>query len=184
MSERKIHPDVFVEVECDDTDSGRQTLLREINSLQRRECAFARIQQNARALRSASKNDVNRTVVVEVGSNCSAVCSVKPERGFFRDVSEGAVAVVAPKGITRRSAGLRGDVEIEIAVVIVIDKRQRGATGVGSDANRFGFVGEFAATVVVKQMHAVIHADSEIGLAIVVVVSGGTADPDTPNLDS
>src|SRR5262249_48963225 len=68
-----------------------------------------------------------------------------------------------------------GDVEVQIAVVIVIDEGGGDAFLRRLNAHGLRDVGKFAAAVVVEKMDAIVHAHGEIGFAVVVVVAGSAA---------
>ena len=181
VGEGEIHPAIFVEIERDDADGGREIFFFEVDGGgERSEFAFARIDVDGCAGLAAGEDEIDGAIVVEIAGGEASAGGVEVESGFGGDVGEGAVAVVAPENIVRgllrgaRGGGLHGDVEVEVAVVIVVDEGEADAAGLAANADGFGDVGELA-VFVVEKMDAVGEADGEIGVAVVVVVAGDAA---------
>jgi len=70
---------------------------------------------------------------------------------------------------------LHGDVEIEIAVVVVVDEGCAHAAFFATNAGFFGDVFEFSVAIVVKEADTVGEADGEIGVAVIVEIPRGAA---------
>ena len=106
-------------------------------------------------------------------------------RGVGGDVGESAVAIVAPESVAR-GCGVWGvsDVEIEIAVVVVVDERCADATFFAADADFFGDVYKLSVGLVVEEMDSVGEADGEIGAAVVVKVARGAAEAAARKFDT
>ena len=73
--------------------------------------------------------------------------------------------------------GLIGHIQIEIAVVIVINEGDADASFFPADAYGFGDLVELAVSFVVQQVDAIAQTYGQIGVAIVVEVAGGTTQP-------
>ncbi len=181
VREGDIHPAIFVEVEGDDADGGREIFFFEVDGGgERSEFAFAGIDVDGGAGLSARDDEIDSAIVVEIGGGKARAGGVEIESGFGGDVGEGAVAVVAPENVVRgflrgaRGGGPHRDVEIEVAVVVVVDESQADAAGLAANADGFGNVGEFS-VLVVEEMNAVGKADGEVGVAVVVVIAGDAA---------
>ena len=76
----------------------------------------------------------------------------------------------------RRRCWLRGDVEIEIAVMIKIDKCNAGAALLAANIHGFRNVAKFAGTVVVKKAYAVVHANREFSSAVIIVIARSASE--------
>src|SRR5580692_8544293 len=181
VGECEIHPTVFVEIESNDTNGGRKIFFLEIDGRDRGKFPFARIQINRCAVVAACKNEVNSAVVVEIRGDESSACGIEAKTAFGGYVGERAVAIVAPKNIVRRvsagwidSGGTRrvDDIQVEVAVVIVVHPRQADATRLAAEADFFGDVLEFSLAGIAKEPNAVEEADGEIGMAVVVEIAG------------
>lgn len=71
---------------------------------------------------------------------------------------------------------MHGDVEIKIAVVVVIDKSDADAAFFPANANLFGDVFKSSGPIVVEEMDSVGKTDSQIGVAVVIEIAGGAAE--------
>ena len=111
------------------------------------------------AVHAAGKNKIDGAIVVEIGGDQACGGGGEPRPLAGGDVGEGAVAVVAPQRLWaavsrgRAAVGAR-DVEIEIAVVVVVDEGGANATGFAADADFFGDVFKFSVAVIVKEVDA------------------------------
>src|SRR5262249_14848349 len=129
--------------------------------------------------------EINRTVVVEVGHGHAGGVATD-ETSLRRHIRKGAVSVVAPHLVGKDGVAFRhrpGKVEVQIAVVIVIDEGRGEAFFWRLNAVGFRGVGKFAAALVVEEVNAVVHAYGEIGFAVVVVVAGSAAQSATAEFD-
>src|SRR5580658_6447640 len=72
--------------------------------------------------------------------------------------------------------GLHGDVEIEIAVVIIVHPRQADAARFAANADFFSDVFEFSTAIVMENPDSIREADGEIGVAVVVKISGSAPE--------
>src|SRR6266849_2157143 len=181
MSEGEIHPAVFVEVKGDDADGGRKVFLLEVESGKRSEFAFARIQVDGSAVAAAGENEIDGAVVVEVGRDEASPGGVNAEAGFRRDSRERAVTVVAPEDVVRlcslrRIVRRHGDVEIEVAVVVVIDEREANAAFFAANSHFLCYVFKLAVTGVAEETNSIGETDGEIGVAVVIEITGGAAE--------
>ncbi len=61
--------------------------------------------------------------------------------------------------------------------MVVVNESQSDAAFFRRDAHSFRDVSKFPSAVVVKQMHAVAHANGKISFAIIVKVAGSAAQP-------
>src|SRR5712664_912115 len=181
VREGEVHPAVFIEIERDDADSGWKIFFCEIDAGQRRKLSFARIQVDRCALAAARKNEIDGAIVVEVGSDEAGAGGVKAQSGFGGNVGEGAVAIVAPKNVVRLGAGRRiarrhGDVQVQIAVVIIVDEGDANAAGLATNAYGLRDVREIAIAFVAQQVHAIAEANGEVGVAVIVEITCGAAE--------
>src|ERR1700722_18012 len=182
VREGEIHPAVLVEIEGHDADSGREIFFFEIDRGQRSEFSFARIEIDGCAVGAAGKNKIDGAVVVEIGGDQAGAGGVEAQTGFGRDICERAVAIIAPEKIVRRRFGcgsrcrLHGDVQIEIAVVVVVDKSDADAAFFAANADFFGDVFKFSVAVVVKKTNAVRETNGKICVAVVIEITRGAAE--------
>jgi len=81
------------------------------------------------------------------------------------------------RGCLTRSGrgGLHRDVEIEIAVVVVVDKSEADATFFPANADFFCDVVEFSIGEIVEETDAVREADGEIGVTVIIEIACGAA---------
>src|SRR5580704_3816735 len=193
VREGEIHPAIFVEIESDDTYCGGQIFFFEIDRGERSEFSFARIEKDRCAVVAARYNEVDGAVIVKIRGHDAAAGGENAQRCFRADVCERAVAVVPPKNIARpvasrwidsEEARSVDDVQIEVAVVIVVDPGEATASGFAANANFFGDVFELSVAGVVKEPNAVGEADGEIGVAIVVEITGGATEAGRGALDA
>src|SRR4029077_11698240 len=129
------------------------------------------------AFRASRQNKIYGAIVVEIGSDHASASGFGTEGGFGGNISECAVAIVAPHHIARRVSRLIGDVKIEIAVVIVVNEGHTNATFFAANVNRFGYVGKFSCAIVVKEAHAIAHADGLLRFALIVKSAHSAAYP-------
>ena len=127
----------------------------------------------------AGDDEIDGAVVIEVACEHAHGRSHADEARFFRPVGEGAVAIVAPENISgrccvsgkwERLAGSielefveAGDVEVEIAVMVVVEEGEAEGETIAGDSGLLGNVLEDAFAFVVKQRDAAIETDGEIG---------------------
>ncbi len=97
-----------------------------------------------------------------------------------RQAAEGAgrVRVATPRDLGRVEGDVVDDVQIEQAVVVVIQESGAGAVAVVIDPRLVAHVGECSVAVVAIQMVGAPGSDVQIGIAVVVVVGG--RGPETP----
>src|SRR6516165_10302561 len=176
MREREIHPAVLVEIERNNSDSWRKIRLGEINCGKPREPSFARIQVNRSTSGATSENKIDGAVIVEVRGDDAGPGRVDAKAGFLGNIGEGGIAVVAPQCVFASfSRGFRrhAEVQIEVAVMVVINKGGGDAALFASNSDFFGYVDKFAAAVIVKKANASGFAHGQIGPSIVVEIAGG-----------
>ena len=188
MREGEVHPAILIEVERDGAHRRRGHENRP--GTRRAESAFALVQENFRAAKPGD-NKIDGAVIVQIAPDCGDARTAAGKPCFPGPIRERAVAVVAPEDVARRR-GILGegkwlrwildgeihksrDVEIEIAVVVVINESHAENEPIGVDARFVGHVLEGAIALVVKELDAAIEADSEVGLAVVVVIAHGAA---------
>src|SRR5260370_14872411 len=181
VRERKVHPTVFIEIECDDADGGWKIFFCEIDAGQRRKLSFARIQVDRCALAAACKNEIDGAIVVKVRGDEAGASCIDAESGFGGNIGEGAVAIVAPENIMRLGAGRgiarrHGDVEVQIAVVVVVDEGDADAAWLAANAHGLRDVRELAVAFVAQQVHAFAEANGEVGVAVIVEITCGAAE--------
>ena len=182
VCKRHVHPAVFVEVKNGDADSRRKILLLEINSRQRSEFSFSRVQVDGRAVLPSGDNEINGAVVVEVAGHNACARGGDAERRFRGNIREGAVGVVAPQDVVRVSARSVHDIQIEVAVVVVIHERQANASLFAANSCGLRDVGEFPVALVVQQTDAIGEAHGQVGLAVVVEIARRAPQPCTCKL--
>src|SRR6516225_3864576 len=154
MREREIHPAVLVEIERNNSDSWRKIRLGEINCGKPRELPFARIEVNRGASGATSKNKIDGAVIVEVRGHDAGPRRVDAKAGFLGNIGEGGIAVVAPQFVFAffsRCFRRHAEVQIEVAVMVVINKGGGDAALFASNSDFFGYVDKFAAAVIVKK---------------------------------
>ena len=110
---------------------------------------FALIQQDRDGFVPAGEDEIDGAVVIDVARDCSEAIGEMVEAGFLAPIGECFIAVISPEdvcgfgGAGRRSElldvfdriiGEAGGVEIEIAVVIVIDEGETHHQAVHVDA--------------------------------------------------
>src|SRR5450631_1562672 len=155
------------------------------------EFSFARIFVEF-ALFSPGDYKVHCPIIVVVAADCGDARSRARKTGGLCNVSKCPVAVVSEhrvrlmeliEGQHDRLARLRsrlvqetGDVKVNIAVVVVVDKCQTKIETVGPDAGRFRHILECAVFFVVQQENSSAETYGEIGGAVVVIISCGAAD--------
>src|SRR5215831_17771362 len=160
MREREIHPAVLVEINC-----GKP-----------RELSFARIQVNRSASGATSENKIDCAVIVEVGGDDAGPGRVDAKAGLLGNIGEGGIAVVAPQCVFasfNRGFRCRAEVQIEVAVMVVINKGGSDAALFASNSYFFGYVDKFAAAVIVEKANASGFAHGQIGPPIVVEIARG-----------
>src|SRR5262249_669265 len=85
-----------------------------------------------------------------------------------------AVAVIAPNRVL--SLVTAGDKQIEIAIMIVVNKRDGQGRVLGPDAGRLGYILKRSVALIVKEQDTIAGCAAEICVAIVGVVGGGACD--------
>ena len=182
VRESEIHPSIFVEIEGDDADSRRQIFFFKIDGGKRRKFSFPRIEIDGRPFRASRKNEIDSAIIVEICGDQTCSGSVEAETAFGGYVCESAIAVVAPQEIVRRRftgssrSRLHGDVEIQIAVVVVVDEGETDTAGFAPYADLFCNVGEFSVAGIVEEADPISETDGEIGVAVVIKITGGAAE--------
>lgn len=79
---------------------------------------------------------------------------------------------------------MHGDVEIEIAVVVVIDKSDADAAFLAANAHFFSYVFELSCAIVVKKADAIGETDGEIRVTIVIEIPCGAAEAAAVNFEA
>ena len=94
MSDGDVHPPIFVVVEHGNAHSGRELVIfiQGLGGI----FAFARIDVEKRRGAVAGDDQVDSTVVVEVGEYCTGGDSGATETGWFGPLGEGLVPIVPP----------------------------------------------------------------------------------------
>src|SRR5579859_5903766 len=190
VCESEIHPAVLIEVECNNANCGRKIFFIQVNRGKRSEFSFARIEIDRSAIAPARNNKINCAIIVEIRRHDSSAGSIEAESGFPGNVGESVVAVVAPKNVVRfrfgsgGRCGLHRHVQIEIAVVVVIYKRQADAAFLAPEANFFGDLLKFPRAAIVKEMDAIAETNGEISVAVVVEVAGSAAEAAASNFEA
>ena len=139
--------------------------------------AFARIEIKHRSTARAGNDEIDSAVVIDVGEHDAGGCALAAQACFRCPVGECPIAVVAPEHVAARRlrrARLAGNEQIEIAVVIEINKRQTGRTIDRHNAGGLGYIGELAAPEIAKQQHAVTECHGQIVPAIIVEIADRT----------
>src|SRR5262245_57998066 len=134
MRERKIHPSVFIEIKGDNTGAGRGE--RRLPGIDRTKRSFTIVEKRGCGSTPTGEDEIDGAIVVEVRGQCGNAGSVAFETGLLGPIRKRSVAVVPPQNVRRRrlsrgkaerAAGAQceireaRDVEIEIAVVVIID---------------------------------------------------------------
>ena len=137
------------------------------------ERAVAQVLEQRRRAGAARDQQIDVAAIVDVGRHDGD----RPLRRLRdprcgRDVGERAVAVVAQQD--RRGAA---DDEIEVAVVVGVDERdRRGRTGGRRNAGRLGGVLERAVGALVQQRVLLLAEHEQIGALVVVVIARDRGD--------
>src|SRR5208283_3738249 len=177
VRKRQIHPAVFVEIKGNDANGGRQIFFRKIDPRERLELTFAWIQQNGGALRPTGNDKINGAIVVEVRHGHARARGIQAHGGFLRNVRKGGIPVVAPEAVRARfAAGSHSQVEIEVAIVVVIHKSGGNTTLFAANPGFFGYVLKLAVAIVMKQAHTTRFADGQIGVVIAIEIARGAAE--------
>src|SRR5215469_15138400 len=187
MREREVHPTIFIEIECDGAGSSGGHGRRPWTG--RMKLTLARIQKHGWRLLPSRDDEIDRAVIVDIASDGGNGCCWASQGGLFCPFGERVVAIVAPqnvsgrRGILRKCKWLRGmrqweivkarDVQVEVAVVVVVDECHAEDQALGLNPNLIGYVLESAVTFVVKKVDVTIDSHREIGMAIVIVVADG-----------
>ena len=191
MSEGQVHPAVLIEVKDRHADCGRRHGRRP--EFKRRKFPLARVGKDGGSIPQAGQQQVNRAIVVEVGTDSGHARGRAGQSGRLRPIGEGTVAVVAPQHVAGRNnihrkfkrlaaAGPRKVdeacyVEVEVAVVVVVQKSQTQRQPIGANADLGRNINKGAVSLIAKQRHTAQEADRQVGPTIVVVVGGRAAHP-------
>src|SRR5690348_6628637 len=177
MCEREVHPPVFIEIERDNSDRGRKIFFFEVDRRKRCEFSFAWIEINGCAAGAAGNHEVDGAVVVEIGCHNSHAGAIKAQRRFCAHIRESAVAVVPPEHVVSlrvgrsRRRGLHGDIEIEIAVVVIIHEGEANAAWFAPDADLVRHISKFSSAFVVIQTNAIGKTDRQVSMAVIVEIA-------------
>ena len=189
MRECQVHPAVFIKIKRHHTHRRRQLFFIEIAAAQRCEFSFARIEIDRSSHLPARDDEVNCPVVVKIRADNSSARGRNSKRRFRGHIRECAIAIVAPENIVRRRARRsrfrrRCDVQIEVAIMVVIHKRQAHAAFFSADSHRLGHVLELAFTFVMEKLHPIAQANCQIGLAVIVEIAGRTSEAAPSEMDT
>ncbi len=176
MRERQIHPAVFIEVESHHADGWRQLFFVELDAAERREFPFARIEVDGSSLRSSRDHEVHRAVIIKISGDHARARGCNAQRRFHGHICKCAIPIVAPKNIVRRPArrsriGRHGDVQIQVAIVVVVHERQAHAAFVPPDSNLLRHINKFPISTVAQQPHAVAQTNRQIGVAVIIEIA-------------
>ena len=75
-----------------------------------------------------------------------------------------------------RRGGGHGEIEIEVAIVIIVNESGGDTAGLATETNFFGDVDELAFALIMEKADAGGFADGKIGFAIVVEIAGRAAE--------
>ena len=173
MGHCNVHPAVLVVVEHGDACSGRQlhALIKRLRWI----LPFPRIHIDQRRRPISGHRQIHSAVVVEIRKNGRGCHAAAAQSGWFSPLGKGLIAVVAPQNI-RRAASLNrrpGQQQIEIAVVIVVHKRNPGGPVARPEAGFGGHVLKLSLAQIAKQQYRVVEGHGQIVEAVAVIVAHG-----------
>src|SRR5579884_1419305 len=168
MGQSCVHPSIFVEIESNGSDNGRNGR----PSLKRIPFPFPRIQHN---LRLGGRHDhVNRTIIIKIGADNTVARSFTRKTGSVGYIGECAVAVVAPERIFARNTAAH--IEIKVTIVVIVDEGEASRRIGDADSEGFGGVLESAVALIMKDHDARGGGESDVSVAVIVVVPCGTSN--------
>ena len=172
----QVHPAVLVVVENGDAAGGAEFFHAE----ERLGGVFALsgVDVDERGGAIGGGDDVDGTVIIDVGEDDGAGGSGSAEAGGVGPLGEGLVAVVAPEdaGVAAGGEGAAGDEEVEVAVVVVVDKAEALGVVEGLEADGGGGIFKVALAAVVEEQELVVEGYGEVVEAVGIVVSDGAGD--------
>ena len=175
MGDGDIHPPIFVEIENTDAFGWRQP--RAGKERRYFEGSLSPIGKEGWSSAGTSHDQIDGTVIVQVGKRCRNRRAFPSKSRLCGPVGKGLVPVVAPQHVGIRpglcifSVWLPGDEQIEIAIMVVIDKRQSGGMVEGPNANFFGDIRKLSMPQISEQNDAVREGHCQIGKSVVVEIA-------------
>ncbi len=176
MGHGNVHPAILVEIKGGQPHCRCEILLRK--QRRRQKSSFPRIHIKGDTIFLARYGDIDGPVIVQVREHRCPRAASSPQPGRLGPLGERLIAVVPPQHVraTRPSAVAprTGDEQIEIAIMVVVDKGQACRVVELPDSNLLRNVGKRAiATIAIKQ-HAVAHGNRQVGMAVVIEVAHRT----------
>ena len=189
MREGEVHAAIVIEIERDGArGAGRRFAHPRSGGLKR---SFERIDENLGRFFPAGDDQIDRAVIIQIAFERGDGCGAAGEPRLLGVIAKRAATEIAPKNIAGRR-GIVGkgerlrrivereiiearDVDVEVAIVVVVDEGDAESKTDGAHAGCVGDIFEGAVAFIVKERDAVAGADDEIGMAVVVVVADGAA---------
>ena len=189
VREGEVHAAVVIEIERDGARRARRRFAHPRGSGSKR--AFERIHEDLGRFFPAGDDQIDGAIVIQIAFESGDGCGAAGEPRLLGVIAERAATEIAPKNIAGRRGVVRErerlrrnsereiiearDVDVEVAIVVVIDEGDAEREADRAHAGRIGDIFKCAVAFVVKQRDAVAGADDEIGMAVVVVVADGAA---------
>ena len=176
MRNRNIHPAVFVVIEHRNTGCRRE-FFRIVQGL-RGIFAFARIHIDQRRSPIPSDRNVHRAVIIEVRQDRRLRLPVPAQTRRFRPFGKRLVPIIPPQNIRR--TGLfqwrASQKQIQIAIVVIIHKRNSCRPILCLQASFCSHILELALAQIAKQQHLVAQRDGEIVQSIAIEIAYRAGD--------
>ena len=173
MRECEVHQPVFVEVQGD--GANRRRWKSRTPRFAWLECTLSWIAENDRSPPLAGDHEIDGAIVVDVGRHDANACGVARESCLRGRIRKGAIAVIAPHLICRCALFKARHIQIEIAVMVVIDERHTERWSGHADAKRHRRVAERALAGISINGDAIGQSDRDIVESVVVVIAGRAA---------
>ena len=189
MREGEVHAAVAIEIERDGARGARRRFAHPRSGGLK--WSFERIHENLWRFFPSGDDQIDRAVIIQIAFKSGDRCGAASERRLLRVIAESAATEIAPKDISGRRGTIgKGerlrrmiereivearDVDVEVAIVIVVDEGDAEREADGAHAGRVGDIFEGAVAFIVEERDAVARADDEIGMAVVVVIADGAA---------
>src|SRR5437660_7354618 len=165
-----IHPAVLVKVQSDCCRDRRQT--GQIPRLGGVPFSFAGIQKQLRF--TGGKDQVNGTIIIEISRSYRGGRGVTGKTERNGDICECVVSIVTPNYIFACFAA--GYKEIEVAIMVVVNKHDGQRLSLGMDADTLRYVLERAVALIMKEQDPIIGCNGQVGVTIIIVIGSGAGD--------
>ena len=139
--------------------------------------------------RPSRDHEVHRAVIIEIGGDHASSGGRETKRRLRGHIRERAVPIVAPENIVPRRVGRsrilrRRDVEIQVAVMVVVHKRHSHAAFFPANAHCSRHIFKLAVAFVMEKLHSIAQANCQIGLTVIIKIPSGTTHTAAHNLKS